>query len=126
MLVIGVLFASFGRGKSAERRRSEAAELREQAMAAKEEAQVRETEAATTRTKVEEAKVRADELSQRADEQQQEATQLSDDARERLVKADRIDPDVDENRDFTETDRPDDHGNDDALRKDAPKTRRRT
>lgn len=96
VLVIGVLVASLGRGRSVEHRRSEAAELREKAREAQEEAQARETEAAATRAKVEEAKVRADELERRADEQKESAAQLKDEARERLVKADRIDPDVED------------------------------
>ncbi len=96
VLVIGALIAALGRGKSAERRRNEAAELREQALAAQEEVRERETEAAATRAKVEEAKVRADELERRAQAEQKAAASLKDDARERLAEADRIDPDFDE------------------------------
>ena len=94
VLVIGALIASFGPRRSAERRRSEAAELRERALAAQEEVRVRETEAASTRAKVEEAKVRADELERHAREQERSAAEIKDDARGDLEKADRIDPDV--------------------------------
>ena len=96
-VVIGALIAGFGRGKSAERRRNEAAELREQARAAQEEVRERETEAAATRAKVEEAKVRAEELERRAQAEQRAAADLRDQAQDRLTKADRIDPDFDEN-----------------------------
>ncbi len=95
VLVIGALLASLGPRRSAERRRTEAAELREKALAAQEEVRVRETEAASTRAKVEEAKVRADELERHAREQEQEAASFSEEAQEHLAKADRIDPDVD-------------------------------
>ena len=95
VLIIGALLASFGPRRSAERRRTEAAELREKALAAQEEVRVRETEAASTRAKVEEAKVRASELERHAREQEEEAASIADEAQERLVKADRIDPDVD-------------------------------
>ncbi len=96
VLIIGALIASFGPRRSAERRRSEAADLRERALAAQEEVRVRETEAAATRAKVEEAKVRAAELERHAREQERSAAEIKDDAREQLAKADRIDPDVTE------------------------------
>lgn len=98
VLIIGALVAAFGPAKRAERKRSEAAELRERALAAQEEVRVRETEAAATRAKVEEAKVRAEELERRAQSEQQAADEIRDDARDRLAKADRIDPDVHDDR----------------------------
>lgn len=126
VLVIGALVASFGPRRSAERRRTEAAQLREQALAAQEEVRVRETEAASTRAKVEEAKVRADELARHAREQENEAASITEEARERLAKADRIDPDVD--RDEAARERVVEPGADDEQvgPADLPGTRRRT
>lgn len=117
VLVIGALIAALGRDKSAERRRNEAAELREQALAAQEEVRERETEAAATRAKVEEAKVRADELERRAQAEQKAAADIRDQAQDHLAKADRIDPDFDENSERVVEPVVD---RDDGTRSDAP------
>lgn len=121
VLIIGALLASFGPRRSAQRRRTVAAELREKALAAQEEVRIRETEAAATRAKVEEAKVRAEELARHAREQERQAASISEEAQQRLAKADRIDPDTDHDRDgepVTDADQVDSA--------DLPGTRRRT